>query len=97
MAENKYSGCCNTQGNSASRSEMVSIETNRILDSCRDRDCFEDVKVLLTDFGYDILERTTNIRAKKRLYFVDIYWNRSRALQQRILFGNYKVLYQDNL
>ena len=64
MAENKYSGCCNTQGNSASRSEMVSIETNRILDSCRDRDCFEDVKVLLTDFGYDILERTTNIRAK---------------------------------
>lgn len=64
MAENKYSGCCNAQGNSASRSEMVSIETNRILDSCRDRDCFEDVKVLLTDFGYDILERTTNIRAK---------------------------------
>jgi len=43
---------------------MVSIETNRILDSCRDRDCFEDVKVLLTDFGNDILEHTTNIRAK---------------------------------
>lgn len=64
MADNKYSNCCNSQGNSGSRSEMVSIETNRILDSCRDRDCFEDVKVLLTDFGYDILERTTNIRAK---------------------------------
>lgn len=43
---------------------MVCIETNRILDSCRDRDCFEDVKVLLTDFGNDILEHTTNIRAK---------------------------------
>lgn len=64
MAENKYSSCCNSQGNSGARSEMVSIETNRILDSCRDRDCFEDVKVLLTDFGYDVLERTTNVRAK---------------------------------
>ena len=64
MADNKYSNCCNSQGNSTARSEMVSIETNRILDSCRDRDCFEDVKVLLTDFGYDVLERTTNVRAK---------------------------------
>lgn len=63
MAENKFSSC-NSQGFSNARSEMVSIETNRILDSCRDRDCFEDVKVLLTDFGNDILERTTNIRAK---------------------------------
>ena len=62
MAENKFS-CCNS-GNSNSRSEMVCIETNRILDSCRDRDCFEDVKVLLTDFGNDIIERTTNIRAR---------------------------------
>ncbi len=63
MADNKYSNC-NSGGNSNSRSEMVCIETNRILDSCRDRDCFEDVKVLLTDFGNDILERTTNIRAR---------------------------------
>lgn len=63
MADNKYSNC-NSFGNSNSHSEMVCIETNRILDSCRDRDCFEDVKVLLTDFGNDILERTTNIRAR---------------------------------
>jgi hypothetical protein len=35
-----------------------------VLDSCRDRDCFEDVKVILTDFGNELLEHTTNIRAK---------------------------------
>lgn len=46
------------------KSEVVCIEANRILDSCRDRDCFEDVKVLLTDFGNDLLEHTTNVRAK---------------------------------
>ncbi|MBE6596510.1 MAG: hypothetical protein E7641_02460 [Ruminococcaceae bacterium] len=63
MADNKYS-CCNPQGGSSPRNEMVCIETNRILDSCRDRDCFEDVKVILTDFGNDIINRTTNVRAK---------------------------------
>ena len=46
------------------RSEQVCIEANRILDSCRDRDCFEDVKVILTDFGGEIIEHTTAIRAK---------------------------------
>ncbi len=62
MSDNRFS--CGPSDRNPSRSEMVSIETNRILDSCRDRDCFEDVKVLLTDFGNDILEHTTNIRAK---------------------------------
>jgi hypothetical protein len=38
------------------------LEVNRILDSCRDRDCFEDARVYLTDFGNDLLERTTNVR-----------------------------------
>ncbi len=61
MADNRFS--CAQPGQSGQK-EMVCIETNRILDSCRDRDCFEDVKVLLTDFGNDIIERTTNIRAK---------------------------------
>lgn len=62
MADNRFT--CGSSDRSSARSEMVCIETNRILDSCRDRDCFEDVKVLLTDFGNDILEHTTNVRAK---------------------------------
>ena len=44
--------------------ELICIEANRVLDSCKDRDCFEDVQVLLTDFGNDIIEHTTNVRAK---------------------------------
>lgn len=62
MSDNRFS--CGSSERGGAKSEMVSIETNRILDSCRDRDCFEDVKVLLTDFGNEILEHTTNIRAK---------------------------------
>ena len=43
---------------------MVCIETSRILDSCRDRDCFEDVRVFLTDIGNEIIEHTSSIRVK---------------------------------
>lgn len=62
MSENRFP--CSGADRNPSKSETVCIDTNRILDSCRDRDCFEDVKVLLTRCGNDILEHTTNIRAK---------------------------------
>jgi len=60
MAENKFP-CTSGVGNTR---ETVCIDTNRVLDSCRDRDCFENVRVYLSDFGNDILERTGAIRAK---------------------------------
>ncbi len=44
--------------------ECVCIDTYRVLDSCRDKDCFENVKVYLTEFGEEIIDRTSNIRAK---------------------------------
>lgn len=56
MAENKL---C-----SQSSREAVCIEANRVLDSCRDRDCYEDVKVYLTDFGQEVIEHTGNVRVK---------------------------------
>lgn len=56
MAENKS---CSPFGRDA-----VVIEASRVLDSCRDRDCFEDVGVYLTDFGQEIIEHTGNVRVK---------------------------------
>ena len=44
--------------------EMVCIDTYRVLDSCRDKDCFEDVRVYLTDYGQQVIERTSNVRTK---------------------------------
>lgn len=49
----------------ANGKDTVCIETNRILDSCRDRDCFENVRVYLTDMGNDIIDRTSNVRTKE--------------------------------
>lgn len=44
--------------------EMVCIDTYRILDSCRDKDCFEDVRVFLTGYGQELIERQGAVRAK---------------------------------
>ena len=61
MGENRFP--CGSSSQTSCK-EMIAIEANRILDSCRDRDCYEDVKVILTDFGNEIIQRTTSVRAK---------------------------------
>ena len=62
MAENRCS-CSQGSSNSQSARDTICIDTFRVLDSCRDKDCYEDVRVFLTDEGQSIIDRTTNIRA----------------------------------
>ena len=57
--------CTGMQNPSVSRKDNVCIDCNRVLDSCRDKDCFEDVPVFLTSFGQEIIEQTSNIRVKE--------------------------------
>jgi len=57
MMDNKF---CS----SPHQKENICIDTYRVLDSCRDKDCFENVRVYLTDFGEEIIDRTSIIRAK---------------------------------
>ena len=66
MSENRFVPCgAHTGGcGKGSDSRTVCVETNRILDSCRDRDCFENVRVFLTDLGREIIDRTTQVRVK---------------------------------
>lgn len=59
MPDNRF-GCL---GSGTGR-ETVCIEANHVLDSCRDRDCYENVQVFLTCFGNEIIDRTGNIRVK---------------------------------
>ena len=61
MPENRFP--CSSSCGGRER-DMVCIETNRILDSCRDRDCFENVRVFLTDVGNEIIEHTSSVRVK---------------------------------
>ena len=55
MPENRFS--CGIKDN-------IAIEANRILDSCKDRDCYENVRVFLTEAGNQIIERTNTVRVK---------------------------------
>lgn len=45
-------------------SGTVCIDTKRVLDSCRDRDCFEDTRVYLTCQGEEILANSSNVRTR---------------------------------
>lgn len=54
----------NTSSFSCDGKGTVCIDTMRVLDGCRDRDCFEDVRVYLTEFGEETVAAATNIRAR---------------------------------
>ena len=61
MADNRF---VNGSNCTLTSRDVCCIETDRIYDSCRDRDCYENVRVSLSDYGKDIISRTGNIRAK---------------------------------
>lgn len=63
MADNRNS-CCNNSANNSCGNDPVYIDVNRILDSCRDKDCFEDVRVYLTEFGQEVIDRSGSVRTK---------------------------------
>lgn len=42
----------------------VCIDTNKVFDTCRDRDCFEDARVYLTSLGEEIIASATSVRTK---------------------------------
>lgn len=59
MQDNRNTGSSSRDGRGT-----VCIDTNVVLDCCKDRDCFEDARVYLCEDGEDILATATNIRAK---------------------------------
>ena len=61
MQENKNTSFCS--GRSGGQG-TVCIDTKRVLDSCRDRDCFEEVRAYLSDASRLILQRAQNLRTK---------------------------------
>ena len=73
MADNRNGCSFGRSGSTSSCGESVIIDTNHVLDSCRDRDCFEDVAVFLSPDGQELIERTTNVRVcKAQILFANI-------------------------
>ncbi len=61
MQENRNTPFSLSSGDSRG---TVCINTNRVLDCCRDRDCFQDTRVYLTTCGQEILANSTNVRTR---------------------------------
>jgi len=51
--------------NEACVREAVCVHTKKVYDSCRDRDCVEDVRVYLTMEGQNIIDRAINVKSRK--------------------------------
>ncbi len=51
--------------------DSVCINTSRIYDCCKDKDCFEDLRVYLTRVGQSVLERAINVKPKK----AEVIWS----------------------
>ena len=61
---NRTGGNIMAENRCQSRQNGVCIDCNQILDSCRDKDCFADTRVYLTEAGQEIINRTSNVRIK---------------------------------
>lgn len=44
--------------------EAVCIQTDKVYDSCRDKDCLEDLRVYLTRCGQEIVDRAINVKCR---------------------------------
>ena len=44
--------------------EAICVDTNRVYDSCADKDCLTDLRVYLTDCNQHILESATTVRPR---------------------------------
>lgn len=44
--------------------EAVCIDTNRVYDSCADKDCLEDLRVYFTSSAQCIIDKATNVRCR---------------------------------
>ncbi len=82
MADNRN---CFSSGNFPK--ENVIIDVNRVLDSCRDKDCFEDVKVFVGENAQEIIEKTGSIRVKN----TEVIWTGLGVEQVKFNRGFYSV------
>ncbi|MDK2799513.1 MAG: hypothetical protein PWP27_2715 [Clostridiales bacterium] len=44
--------------------EAVCIQTDKIYDSCREKDCLEDLRVFLTRGGQEVVDRAINVKCR---------------------------------
>ena len=62
---NQNNNCCDN-----GFKEAVCIHTDKVYDSCRDKDCLENIRVYLTASGQSVVDRAINVKCTK----AEIIW-----------------------
>jgi len=65
MSDRTSNGCNPCNGGSGRGSDGVCIQTNKVYDSCRDKECIENIRVYLTETGQQIVDRAINVKCRK--------------------------------
>lgn len=63
MPENSFDPLVE-ETNSASESEAVCIDANRVYDSCGDKDCLQDLRVYFSERGQSIIDNAISVRIR---------------------------------
>ncbi len=61
MSDRPLGGC----GCRENSSDSVCIQTNKVYDSCRDKECVENIRVYLTQCGQNIIDKSINVKCRK--------------------------------
>ena len=67
--------------------EAVCIHTDKVYDSCRDKDCLENIRVYLTADGQCVVDRAINVKCTK----AEIIWVFSDVDRSKYNFKNSRV------
>lgn len=54
-----------TEGFRPDFKEAVCIQTDKVYDSCREKDCLEDLRVYLTRSGQEVIDNAINVKCRK--------------------------------
>lgn len=76
--------------------DAVCVHTDKVYDSCKDKDCIEDARVFLTACGQEIIDKAVNIKCRK----AEIIWVfpdvEACSVQPGLLHGRSEVLLQNH-
>ncbi|MBO5051181.1 MAG: hypothetical protein J6D31_03200 [Clostridia bacterium] len=86
MSENRCS--CGSGGTSSGGRDTVCIDTNRVLDSCRDRDCYENARVYVGQAGQELLDHAG---CTVRVVCANILWTYISVDQIQFNRGFYQI------
>ena len=86
----KNQNCCNPCNNQGS--DSVCIHTQKVYDSCRDKECLQDLRVYFTIPDQAIVDNATSVKITK----AEVLWVYTEVFLYYSQISQYFVVFIDN-